>query len=326
MNESVLLYPNFLYLVINTNLNLTQTMKTTVTLIFLLANFLGFAQLRIQSNGTVSIAKTTTTGFSLEVDGYSAIKITYSGSYMRFSSAPANGVISSTADKIAFWESFNGYHELVASSYAIGSDSSLKTNVVPLENGLEKIMLLKPYTYNLKEDVAQGNFETKYGFLAQEVKEVLPDIVDTCMGVQVMDYIAIIPLLVESVQIHQNTIDSLQEKITSLEDYINGGGIGTKSQQSTFVDENGNLIELGQNNPNPFKESTIIPYQIPETSKTAQIIVYDMRGQQLKAYPISDFGRGELVIEGNSFKAGMYMYALLVDGQYIDSKKMILSK
>jgi len=51
-----------------------------------------------------------------------------------------------------------------------------------------------------------------------------------------------------------------------------------------------------------------------------------MRGQQLKSYPITNFGNGELIIEGNTFKAGMYMYALIVDGKYIDSKRMILSK
>lgn len=299
--------------------------KSILVLLFSVWFFHSYGQLKVHSNGTVSIGTTTSSGFGLTVDGYSAIKITYAGSYMRFSSAPANGVISSTADRVAFWESINGHHIVEAQAFTVMSDSSLKTNILPLESGLEKVMLLKPKTYYLTSENTMGDQKLQYGFLAQDVQQILPDIVDSSMGYLGINYDAIIPLLVESVQLQQNTIDSLNGRIDELENAVYEGGVKPKSAE-VVTNENGELISLGQNNPNPFKESTSIPYNIPLSTGSAQIIVYDMRGEQLETYAITRFGEGQLIIEGNTFKAGMYLYALIVDGQYIDSKRMILSK
>jgi hypothetical protein len=303
-----------------------MSLKFFSAALFATATLTSHSQLKVHSNGTVSIGTTTSSGYSLTVDGYSAIKITYSGSYMRFSSATANGVISSTADIIAFWESgAYGYHRLDASQFNVASDSALKTNIEPLDNGLEKVMELNPCTYNLKEDVLDGTEKPIYGFIAQEVQQVMPELVDSGMGVLTMNYDQIIPLLVESVQIQQAAIDSLTERITDLEASVYDGGIQNKSAGITS-DINGIPVELGQNNPNPFKESTSIPYNIPKSATSAQIIVYDMRGVELESYTITEFGENQLLIEGNTFKPGMYIYALIVNGQYIDSKRMILSK
>ena len=300
--------------------------KSVISFIILFSCFAPLnAQFKVHSNGTVSIGTLTSSGYGLTVAGYSAIKITYDGSYMRFSSSTANGVISSTSDKVAFWDSWNSYHRVDASQFYVASDSSLKTNITPVENGLDKIMQLKPCTYNLKEDVLAGNEELIYGFLAQEVQQVLPELVDSGIGVLTMNYDQIIPLLVEAVKVQQTTIDSMSSRIAGLETSVYEGGIGPKSME-IITNDSGELIELGQNNPNPFKESTTINYVIPESSGKAQIIVYDMRGIELRSYIIENFGEGELIIEGNTFKAGMYMYALIVDGNYIDSKRMILSK
>ena len=54
--------------------------------------------------------------------------------------------------------------------------------------------------------------------------------------------------------------------------------------------------------------------------------VYDMNGGEIAAYPLSSFGNGELTIDGGTFRAGMYLYALIADGQLIDTKQMILTK
>jgi hypothetical protein len=288
-----------------------------------------YAQLKVHSNGTVSIATTSSSGYALTVAGYSAINMTYAGSHLRLSPSTANSVIGCSADRIAFWESAPGHHQLDASSFHVTSDSSLKMNIVPLDSGVQKLMALETYTYNYKPEYesakADGEQRTHYGFLAQEVEKVLPDLVDSSMGVLTINYDQFIPLLVESVQIQQNTIDSLTARITDLEASVYDGGIHNKSAGVTTL-ENGQLVELGQNNPNPFKESTTIPYVIPPSATSAQIIIYDMRGVELESYPITEFGANQLLIEGNTFKAGMYLYALIVDGQYIDSKRMILSK
>jgi hypothetical protein len=40
---------------------------------------------------------------------------------------------------------------------------------------------------------------------------------------------------------------------------------------------------------------------------------------------ISNTGEGEIVINANELKQGMYVYSLLVDNQLVDTKRMVLT-
>ena len=55
------------------------------------------------------------------------------------------------------------------------SDARLKTDITDLGYGLSSILALRPVSYKWKSDtVNQG---TQYGFIAQEVQTVMPDLV-----------------------------------------------------------------------------------------------------------------------------------------------------
>lgn len=114
-----------------------------------------------------------------------------------------------------------------------GSDATLKTEVLPLQNTLEKVLSLRPVTWYWKAEAQTKNL--KYGFIAQEVEEVLPDLIseeawqgdDTVKGDGTLKkHIAInkmTPYLVGAVQ-HQNaqitqllnTLRQQQDKIQHL--------------------------------------------------------------------------------------------------------------
>ena len=49
-------------------------------------------------------------------------------------------------------------------------------------------------------------------------------------------------------------------------------------------------------------------------------------GRLLQSLPISSFGHGSVTISGSTLQAGMYVYSLVVDGQMVDTKRMILTK
>ncbi|MGB4414985.1 MAG: T9SS type A sorting domain-containing protein, partial [Paludibacter sp.] len=83
---------------------------------------------------------------------------------------------------------------------------------------------------------------------------------------------------------------------------------------------------LDKNIPNPFNTSTTIGYYLPTMTANASIYVYDMNGIQLKSYPITEKGKGNVIIQGSELNAGMYLYALIADGKVIDTKRMILTK
>ena len=56
------------------------------------------------------------------------------------------------------------------------SDLRLKTNIESVQYGLNEILQLNAVTYDLKEDkINQGK---QYGFIAQEVQKVMPDLVN----------------------------------------------------------------------------------------------------------------------------------------------------
>lgn len=264
----------------------------------------------------------------LTVDGYPGILTRYAGSYVRVNSHPSYGIIGSNTDKVIFWTSPTGYNMVIAQNIGISSDSCRKQNITSVDCGLSVIMALEPRQYTLKADSANPEPQLGFGFIAQEVETIIPEIVDTVMGEKILRIDEIIPFLVDAVQTQQAMIDSLTQRVVELEQCdckIKNKMMETPSE-SDSTSSQATEIFLGQNNPNPFKESTVINYTIPENTKSAQIIVYDMTGKQLEVYELDTFGRGSLTIEGSTFKAGMYIYALLVDGQFIDSKKMILSK
>ncbi len=83
---------------------------------------------------------------------------------------------------------------------------------------------------------------------------------------------------------------------------------------------------LNQNVPNPFNSATTIGFYLPNTVTNANIYVYDMNGIQLKSYPITEKGKGNVIIQGSELNAGMYLYTLITDGKVIDTKRMILTK
>lgn len=57
-----------------------------------------------------------------------------------------------------------------------GSDITLKKGITILDGGLEKIRALQPVTWYWKTD--EKNEDLNYGFIAQDVEDVLPDLVN----------------------------------------------------------------------------------------------------------------------------------------------------
>jgi hypothetical protein len=51
-----------------------------------------------------------------------------------------------------------------------------------------------------------------------------------------------------------------------------------------------------------------------------------MNGAQLQQYNVTGTGQQTVIISGNTLEPGMYLYALIVDGREVDTKRMILTK
>ncbi len=174
----------------------------------------------------------------------------------------------------------------------------------------------------------------KYGFIAEEVKEVFPELVrlDSTTMTYGINYNGFIPMLLEVVKQQQTTIESLKSQISTIQTNCCPANKSLKSgntinsTKSTTADDNSDQSELYQNSPNPFTETTEIAYYLLQDVSNAALYVYDMQGKQIDQYPIQERGNGSITITGGSLQPGMYMYALIADGKEVDTKRMILTE
>lgn len=145
-------------------------------------------------------------------------------------------------------------------------------------------------------------------------------------GLLSMDYISLIPVLVEALKEQQAQIDKLARKIKK------SGKRNARFEQAASDEVLGseelgdNRRLLSQNHPNPFSESTQIDITLAEEDNGAFVYVYDMQGVQKRKYPVKGTGSTSVTIQGGELIAGMYMYALVVGDTVVDTKKMILTK
>jgi hypothetical protein len=101
-------------------------------------------------------------------------------------------------------------------AYGSPSDISLKTNIKPLENSLDKIIKLQGVSFTWKENTSENNLigiKDDIGFIAQEVQEILPDLVrKNDNGLLSLRDKGITALLVEAIKELKAEIDELKNK------------------------------------------------------------------------------------------------------------------
>ena len=96
---------------------------------------------------------------------------------------------------------------LYATAFSNLSDQTIKENVIPLQNSIDILNTLNPVQFSWKE-----NGQSSFGFIAQEVEQVLPQIVSTANNFKSVNYQALIALLVDAVKTQQKEIEELKKK------------------------------------------------------------------------------------------------------------------
>jgi hypothetical protein len=111
-----------------------------------------------------------------------------------------DGTLTATGDVVAFYS----------------SDKRLKDNIIRIENPLEKIEKIGGYEFdwNDKQDTYEGH---DVGVIAQEIQEVLPEVVtERDNGYLAVKYEKIVPLLIESIKELKQEVDEIKQKCDCL--------------------------------------------------------------------------------------------------------------
>ena len=151
---------------------------------------------------------------------------------------------------------------------------------------------------------------------ADRLEEAFPDLVYVNKdGSKVINYMEMIPLLVQSINELSAEVADLKQSGAKF------ASRGTTDIEDSFTSQN----KLYQNTPNPFKEQTIIRFSLADDVKDAAICIFDMTGKTIKKLPILS-GMESVSVGGYELGEGMFLYSLIVNGQEIDTKKMVISK
>jgi len=192
---------------------------------------------------------------------------------------------------------------------------------------MDKTTLDKDSTYdNTFSDKLMNEYDKRnMGLIAQEVEKVLPDIVyNIDANKKGIAYNQLIALLIEGIKEQQKEIDTLNETVS----LIQGISKAESSKMTASLPNiaNSDASVLYQNTPNPFTTQTQISYFLSTTATDAQLCIYNLNGQQLRSFKLTERGAGTVTFQANDLQAGIYLYSLLVDGKEIACKKKILTE
>lgn len=214
----------------------------------------------------------------------------------------------------------------------IASDASLKTNVTPISNAMTIVNNLHGVSFNwipsqISDTVMNG---IHYGFIAQSVDSVLPNLVHTgSNGIKSVSYIELIPYLSEALKQEHIRNDSLENRLNNLEAAIVACCSSNERIQNPASQEV-NLISgkaiLYQNFPNPAGTETDINYFLPDNSVDAEMVFFNMSGNEIRRVVIENKGNAKLHVSTQDLASGIYTYSLIVNGNVVSTLRMIKAK
>ena len=313
------------------------------------------AQIKIISNGSVGIGCTPYSGYKLHVNGITDFNVNgYEIKIDNYGSQPTirpeesyNGYVGTGG---SYWYKMYTYNIYRHYEHYL-SDKKVKTNFRDVNNPFDIINKINAYQFDFTEDAFKSAKSDKkselvkcgkdnYGFIAQEVKEVLPSMVeyDDSTDLYYLSYNGFIPILLQAVKELKNDSERKDSIILSMK-----GRLLTLEKEVSKINNSKNILkstefgnislssinnitsELFQNKPNPFSESTEISYYLPDNVSSAMLNIYDMQGSQIISIVVNTRGNASTIIKGSELSPGMYLYTLIADDKEVDTKRMILT-
>jgi len=231
------------------------------------------------------------------------------------------------------------------------SDASLKTDVAELTGAMAVVNELRPTTYHFAAPAGLDidlPTQLQYGFLAQEVEEVLPSLVgrSTFLGevdslgnvlsaqstVRTLNYQGLVPVVVAALKEQHATIGSMQEQLAAAQSAIaamqqqlaaccaaptdsdqRNGSIGTGAEDEKLTPAQERLLRIA---PNPFTDRTTL-FCTLERAGRMQLLANSADGRSLMVLSEGQREAGEFQYEWSTEQLGpgVYYITLLLDGE-----------
>lgn len=313
-----------------------KKLKTSLLLLLLISFAVASSAQITYTNGKICINNASpNTDYSLNAKDWTGMYMTCkSSNFLQFDLTPSNPRIAGTGNEIVFYNTqTHTYNSIQVANVYNYSDARAKENVQTLKSGLSSILNLRPVSYKWKHDVAVQSLstasseneniasnaaygpleddQTQYGFLAQEVEEVLPDAIKTDNeGHKMINYTAIIPMLVQAVQELQATVETQAQRIEQLS---NG------KEPQVIGRTNNKILNCS---PNPTNGFVSITTQLDDDARNAKIIISSLMGSREKELTVSPQSPTTST-NISSLNSGIYIVSLFVNGKLTDYQRLI---
>ena len=148
---------------------------------------------------------------------------------------------------------------------------------------------------------------------------------------------------------HALTIDAGASTNNFYSDYVPNGTVGLATYRYTFYDQSNPSDEtsiditfdtqnvgiedvlassnsgISESYPNPANSNVKMNYSLEPGWNNANLTIYSMLGSQVENVNLNE-NQGTLNVDVSSLPAGLYFYTLMVDGNAINTKKMLITK
>lgn len=275
------------------------------------------------SGGNININDASkNTFYGLAVDKWPGMYWTCKdNNFFQLDVTPSSPRLAGTGNEIVFFNTETGtFNSIQVGKIYNYSDARAKENVHTINNGLSTISSLKPISYSWKAgqystDSISGSIPTgpadkgtiEYGFSAQEVEKILPNIVKTDdSGIKLVNYTAIIPFLVKAVQEMKKEMEKQAVIIEKLLNSSQSGKLTTDNKILSCV-------------PDKSCSQLTVTTQLDEKANDARLVISSMTGEQERSIPVST--SNPTVTENiSTLQNGVHIVGLYVDNSLTDSK------
>ena len=224
------------------------------------------------------------------------------------------------------------YGSVSSLSNASNSSSSATTTLIETrddESAVSRLAQMKNIKFSINDldgkdtrSALEGDpiySKVHHGLDAEQLEKLYPELVEKDNnGNYWINYIELIPILVKGI----NELSSELAELKGTSPRMAREMPTSIGEATTDVD----VVRMDQNTPNPFNESTVIKLNIPQSTTTANILIYDLNGKQIDKVSVDERGETNVTVYASNLESGMYIYSLILDGKVTVTRKMIVEK
>lgn len=288
-----------------------------------------------ESNGTTGAFKITSDTRNMVFDG-NEIDVTNHSMYLQNNS---NGhlIIASGGGSVRIGSDVTPSSKLDVAgdvrcfNLFTNSDRRYKTAIRTFEGALGKVLAMRGTSYDFAADQIPADYLAgkQVGFIAQEMKEVMPELVKTdAEGMMSVNYIGVIPVLVEALKEQHEVIEEKETRITALEVQNNElkdrlarieAALGIASDRQETPAANTAVAS-----PNPTSGIVTISLSNTASAKSVTVKIMDNAGREIASRNAN--GASSVQFDLTQFPTAVYVAQVIADGKVVSTNKVQLVK